>query len=304
MILKDIFIEFGDKNISNQDFESFLSKQDISLKSEKSGVFSRKVCSENYNVTDISKKIIKDNSLSNRIKNQDLIIVVSEFVEKIIPPPSSFILSEVKDVDCQIIDLNRGCSGFVEALIIANSFFGSNLAKKILVICADNYSKYFDIQDTSVSAIFGDSGSFIFIEKSTKNILFSKTLSSFEGKKHISIIDNKLHMNGPAVLGFVRSSVLPQIKSCVKFADENNIPIENVFVHQGSKLVVNEFNNAFSWSKDFCPFFIKETGNINSSTIPFGLSIKMKKEGSLKGNFIFSGFGVGLSSSTIIIPFE
>ena len=257
MIIDEIFLEFGNIDRKNKDFRHFISEEKINIKSQKSGVFNRKICCENNDAIKLCKNLIINNNLNEKIKNQDLIIIVSENVDRKIPPPSSLIFSNIDKINCQLVDLNRGCSGFVEALNLSNSYFLSDLADKILIVCADNYSKYFTIEDTNVSTIFGDCASFTFIKNSKKNIIYSKNVSIPAGRKHISIINNKLHMNGAAVLGFVRSTVIPQISEILNFANENEIELVNAFVHQGSKFVVEEIRNFFSWSPTFCPFYIE-----------------------------------------------
>lgn len=301
MILKDIFTKYGEYERTNDDFFKIFPVDNIEEISKRSGINKRLICLKDSDAISLSKCLIDDKQLYNRIENQNLIIVVSECVTQIIPPPSSLILSEIDRFEGQVIDLNRGCSGFVEALIIANLYFISNMAEKVLIITADSYSKHFSLEKKSVSMIFGDCASLTFVEKSSNTTYFSDTVSKFSANRHISIIGSELNMNGAAVLSFVRSHVLPQIKKTIDFAILKDIVITRALVHQGSKLVVDEIRKKFGWKQDFCPFYIGDYGNTNSSTIPIGLKLIKDKDEFRSGNFLLSGFGVGLSSATILL---
>ena len=153
MIIADIFVKYGEYERTNTDFLKVLKKEKIEEISEKSGVKVRKICSDNADAISLSRSIIETHNLYKRIDNQDLIIVVSECVYQIIPPPSSLILCDIEKFEGQVIDLNRGCSGFVEAIIIADSYFKANLARNVLIIAADSYSKHFGHRDPAVGLL-------------------------------------------------------------------------------------------------------------------------------------------------------
>jgi 3-oxoacyl-[acyl-carrier-protein] synthase-3 len=52
-----------------------------------------------------------------------------------------------------------GCSGFVYSLSLAVSMIESGTVQRVLVLCADTYSKLIQTGDRSVMPLFGDAGS-------------------------------------------------------------------------------------------------------------------------------------------------
>ena len=64
-------------------------------------------------------------------------------------------------------DINQGCSGFVYALSTATALIKNDNASRILIICADHYSKYISKQDRTSRPIFSDAAAAIIIERSS-----------------------------------------------------------------------------------------------------------------------------------------
>jgi 3-oxoacyl-[acyl-carrier-protein] synthase-3 len=75
-----------------------------------------------------------------------------------------------------------------------------------------------------------------------------------------------------------------------------------VFAHQGSKFVVDFMKNKLSNDKVLFPENISEVGNTVSSTIPI-LFYQVTKISELKPKtrILFTGFGVGLSHSVMLL---
>jgi 3-oxoacyl-[acyl-carrier-protein] synthase-3 len=58
--------------------------------------------------------------------------------------------------DCGAIDFNQGCSGFVYGLALAKSMIEASVARNVLLITAETYSKFMHPRDRSLRTIFGD----------------------------------------------------------------------------------------------------------------------------------------------------
>ena len=75
-------------------------------------------------------------------------------------PGNSFLLASKLDLRSKIrlYDLNLGCTGFVEALDLANKLNGNSL-----IVCAETYSKHIKKFNRSTSSLFSDGGSGVFL---------------------------------------------------------------------------------------------------------------------------------------------
>ena len=194
-----------------------------------------------------------------------------------------------------IIDINAGCTGFVDALKIANGLDG-----KTLIICSETYSKHIKKFDRSVSTLFSDAASVFLFDKKKFNII--KYTSGFEKNTFDDLFcnqDSVLKMKGANVFNFCTSTVLPNLK---KFIRENNVNVTKIYIHQGSLLVIDFLRSQFLDNKILIPSNIVKIGNTVSSSIPILMYDDLKNNNLKKGSyFILCSFGVGLAFNIMLI---
>lgn len=306
MKINDIITQLGEECFDHSALGSAIGEKVADRIREKSGFETRFLTGKNSDIFTIANSLIELENLSGRLSSCDFIIVVSEYVVKLIPPPSAFLLSNVKLDNTLVIDLNRGCSGFCEALVIANSFFSSGTATGGCIVTAENYSKIIKKSNRTLSPIFSDAVTFTFLSSDVEN-KFSWNSGSFYSFKEDLIYDidqGELFMNGAGLVSFVKSEVIPQIKLLLKDS-ENNVFLDYFFVHQGSALIVDAINNSLPNFPAKAEFLSADLGNTNSSSIPISIK-KTLIDKNLNGNFkcLLSGFGVGLSFCNVIMDLE
>ena len=273
---------------------------------DKSGFKTRYICAEHENIFDVANRTIRENGLKEEIENSDLIIVVCEYTVNQVPPPSAFIMKDLNLEKKLVIDLNRGCSGFCEALILADKFFAKGLQSKAVIITAENYSKYFKRNNRSLAPIFSDCVTFSFVEKGESSVSLYDCGSFYQYKNDLiyQINDSQLHMNGPGLVSFVKSKVVPSIKELLGKVP-NNFKLDLCLPHQGSKLIVETLRESLNLASEICSFTAGGIGNTNSSSIPISLKkILFEKKQVKPLNCLLSGFGVGLSYCNVISQLE
>ena len=134
MIISGIEVFFGDKKFTHSDLCKEIGKEVAEKIKVKSGFANRFITSPSTDILEIGKSQVKSGFISEKIEEADLIIVVCEYVQGLIPPPSSKLLGDRISDRQLVIDLNRGCSGFCEAMVIANSLFSAGSMKKAVII--------------------------------------------------------------------------------------------------------------------------------------------------------------------------
>jgi 3-oxoacyl-[acyl-carrier-protein] synthase-3 len=60
---------------------------------------------------------------------------------------------------CAALDFNQGCSGYVYGLYLAKGLVASGMARNVILITAETYSKFIHPRDRSVRVLFGDGAS-------------------------------------------------------------------------------------------------------------------------------------------------
>lgn len=239
------------------------------------------------------RKIKNKEEIKKKIKN---VIFVTETPVNIFPGNAVMFSSKLNlNENLNLIDLNSGCTGFVDAIKIATNLDGATL-----IICSETYSKYFKDFNRSISTIFSDCASIFFYQNSFKII---KQSSGFEKNTHNYLIGynkNELYMNGSKVYSFVTSKVVPNLENFI--AKTSNHKISKIYIHQASRLVINTFKEKFkSYNIDF-PSNLTKYGNTNASTIALLFEDDLRNKKLKKGDkIILCGFGVGLSFSIVLI---
>jgi 3-oxoacyl-[acyl-carrier-protein] synthase-3 len=235
----------------------------------------------------LSEKNVDLNSLAS-------LISVSESPKKQIPG-NSFDYISLCNLPNHIfpVDINAGCTGFVDALRIANS-----LKKPSIIVTSETYSKRINGFERNITPIFADGASATYFNPDQWTVLYESSTIRKNTSTAISCTNSLgLKMNGPEVVDFVMGEVVTDLEKVIKKYQPSY-----VFAHQGSKFVVDFMKNKLSNDKVLFPENISEVGNTVSSTIPI-LFYQVTKISELKPKtrILFTGFGVGLSHSVMLL---
>ena len=71
--------------------------------------------------------------------------------------------------DILALDINLGCSGFVNSLAVASSLLQSKAINNCLIVCAETYSKFINPNDRTNKMIFSDAASACLVERKIVN---------------------------------------------------------------------------------------------------------------------------------------
>lgn len=228
------------------------------------------------------------------------------------------------------LDFNLGCSGYVYGLAIAKGLIISGIAKTILFITSETYSKFISQEDKGNSTIFGDAASATIISleggfeigefslgtdgKGAENLIvqnggmrypkqyphLEKAVSS---KATIQDGDH-LFMNGPEIFNFTLERVPALVAETLNRNKLIHNDINHFIFHQANKYILNYIRKKIGIPEDRFEIFIENCGNTVSSTIPITLS-ELIKSGRLQNNsnILLAGFGVGYSWGGCVIKY-
>lgn len=248
-------------------------------------------------------------------------------------PTTACILQDRLNLNTNIgaLDYNLGCSGFTYGLVLAKGLVSIGAAKKVLLICAETYSKFIHEEDKGNRTIFGDAASASLI--STKKEGYKAEILDFElgtdgsgaenlivkggGMRHRNSENNavgdnygnkaglnNLQMNGPEIFNFTSQNIPILLSETLK---KNNLEQENInhfVLHQANKYMLNHLRKKMKIEKEKFHLRMNFCGNTVSSTIPIVIS-EMMKENAIKENehVFLAGFGVGYSWAGTILKF-
>ena len=192
--------------------------------------------------------------------------------------------------EINLYDLNSGCTGFVDAIKLADKLKGNTM-----IICSETYSKNIRKFNRDISTLFADAAVAFYYENKKFKVI--DELSGFKRNSYneLSTIKNNLKMDGKKVFNFVRNNVMPSLNKYLKRKKSNSV--KNIYLHQASKVVLRYFEE-FMDEKYILPNNLVKRGNTVSSTIPVLIYDNLKL---FNNNIILCGFGVGLSYSIVTL---
>ena len=269
------------------------------------GINKRFISSESENVITLSIKSARK-ILNTKIKKQlGFLFFVSQTSPYKFPSVACILQNELKlPNDIFAVDINMGCSGYVYALKLANSF--SHAKKKYgLIICSDTYTKYINKKNTTCKPIFSDASTATLLESSKKKFFRSFDFG-VDGKGHKDLIlsnnSNNMFMNG-AKLAIFTLNIIPDFIS--NFIKKNKIKKKQIkffALHQASRYVCENIRKKLNFEKKYFLKNYNKFGNTVSSSIPLLLQEAINKKKIKKNDIIIAcGFGVGLSWGAVEI---
>jgi len=241
--------------------------------------------------------------------------------------PSSACLLQARlglNKNCGAFDFNLGCSGYEYGLAVAKGLIAVGIAKNILLLTAETYTKYLHPQDKGNRTIFGDGASASLI--STEGFaeigevvlgtdgeggenLIVRTL----GARHKALakdakVDEEgnvassdhLYMNGGNVFNFTADVVPPMVDELLTKSGLMQDDVDLWVFHQANKYMINYLRKLLDIDKEKFYLFMEHVGNTVSSTVPIAL-YEARKEDRLHGHVLLAGFGVGLSWGGVML---
>jgi len=229
------------------------------------------------------------------------LIFVSQGQEKRLPSCAEEMAHKSNiDNKCLVLTISSGCSGFAQAVYLANKLLSKEMNQG-LIVCAEKYSTYIKKSDLKTRLLFSDAASSTLVKYSKKKNLL-ENFFGYDGQNSNSlevINDNKkevLNMDGFRVFLFSIKNIPITIKRIIKKAKNINF----FFIHPGSKILLDTIINKVKIKSNKVPTTFHITGNTVSTSLPLLLKDNFNK---IKKNdkIVISGFGVGLSYATLLV---
>ncbi|MDY4525402.1 MAG: ketoacyl-ACP synthase III [Treponema sp.] len=299
---------------------------------EKVGIRERHICGENETALDMAfeacKKLFEKNKeLKESI---DYILLCTQSADYKLPT-SACILQDRLGLRSNIgaLDFNLGCSGYEYGLSLAKGLVVGGMAKNVLLVTAETYSKYIHPEDKGNISIFGDAATativstdgfaeicdFVFGTDGTGcNNLIVRTGGSKYPKQLYEITKDEnehtvssdhLYMDGGSVFSFTLKQVPKMVKDLLEKADLSMDNINLFVFHQANAYMLEFLRKKLKIENKKFYYCIENVGNTVSNTVPIAL-FNAIQDGSLVGkqNVLLAGFGVGLSWSGCILNFN
>ncbi len=307
----------------NKDFPEW----SIDKISSKTGIVGRHISDKNEFTSDMAikaaTKLFDEYNISP--KEIDFILLCTQSPDYFLPTTACLVQDKLGiPTTAGALDFNLGCSGYVYGLALAKGLISSNVAKNVLLITSETYSKFIHPKDKSNKTIFGDAASATLIStdgfadimdfelgtdgSGAENLIVKNGAIRNPSLTGVDIADefgnikndNNLFMNGSEIFNFTSNAVPLLINKVLEKNNISNIEIDLFVFHQANKFILNHLRKKLDIPEDKFYIYLENCGNTVSSTIPIALKESIK-ENKVNGNILLAGFGVGYSWGSCII---
>lgn len=297
---------------------------------QKSGVVSRHVAGADETAFDLAARACDRLFEREDRDSVDAILFCTQTPDYVMPS-NAFLLHRHLGLREQVLafDYNLACSGFTYGLAIAQGLLAAELARRVLLVAADTYSKLINPGDRSARVLFGDgaAATLVGVSPGEEGIVDFDLATAGEhfdrfwipaggcrlprsAETSVPTVDpngnvrsqNDIHMDGMGVWAFVNSFVPRQLRSLLERNERSFADVDLFLFHQASRLTLDSLVRVLSLRPEQVFSNIADVGNTVSASLPI-LFEDARRTGRLRPGMmvVLAGFGVGLSSAAALM---
>jgi len=240
----------------------------------------------------------------------DLLVWCGVTADQMFPATANIISDKLGVKNAFSFDINAGCSSFLFSLATVAPFIETGRCKKVVLIGAENLTKFVDYTDRTTCPLFGDGAAAVLLEPTTDDLGFVDSITRVDGsgRKHLylqaggSVIPPSMetilrrqhfvYQDGPVVF---KAAVSRMADTSLELMERNNLTSNDIswlLPHQANLRIIDATGNRMGLSRDKVMINIDKSGNTSSATVPLCL---WDYESQLKkgDNIIITTFGAG-----------
>ena len=313
-----------EKIITNDDLSKMVDTSNDWIV-ERTGISERRVVEDNIAASDIAtlaaERALKDGNI--KVEDIDLIIVATVTGDYPLPSTACIVQKNLGAINAAAFDINAGCSGFIYAMAMGESFIKSGLYKKVLVVGTETLSKIVNWQDRNTCILFGDGAGACVLEECEGDYGILSTELGSDGTNGdvliqkaggsrlpatIETVEKNLHsiyMDGREVFKF---AVRTMEKTSLKALEMANLEIEDLdflVPHQANIRIIDSARKKLKLGEDKVYVNLNKYGNMSSASVPVALDEAVKNKKIKKGdNILLVAFGAGLTWASMTIKWN
>jgi len=310
-----------EKILTNFDLEKMVDTTDEWIKT-RTGIEERHIVGDNEASSDLvvnaSKRAMEMASIT--AQDIDAIVIGTISPDTIFPSTGCWVGSKLGIPGVPALDVSAACSGFLYALIVADSLIKAGTASRVLVAGVEILTRITDWDDRSSCVLFGDGAGVVILEASDDDF---GILSSYWGADGTlgdlliqpaggsrmpashETVDKHLHtiqMKGNEVFKHAVKKMALAAGKALELAGIKPEEIALFIPHQANIRIINATIKRFGIPREKTMVTIDKIGNISSATIPISLDWAVREPRIKKGDLILlDAFGGGFTWASALI---
>jgi 3-oxoacyl-[acyl-carrier-protein] synthase-3 len=315
--------ELPSKVVTNHDLEKMVETSDEWI-TVRTGIKERRVLEEGKGNADMAFRAAQRALKDAQMQATELDAIIMGTVTPDYPFPSSACVLEdmLGARNVFSFDVGAACSGFLNALSVADSFIRTGQINNALVVGSDALSRLLNWQDRGTCILFGDgagavvlgasqNGSGILSTRLRTDGSYVKTLYVPAGgslkpatPETVQRNEHTITMNGKEVFKIAVRSMEEISRQALAEADVPVSQISLVIPHQANRRIIVALAERLGIPMDRVMVNVDKYGNTSAASIPVALD-EAKRQGKIKSGDIvlLNAFGAGFAWGAAVIKF-
>lgn len=311
------------KIITNHELEKMVDTSDEWI-TVRTGIKERRVLEEGKGNADMAFHAARRALDDAGMKPNDLdAIIMGTVSADYLMPSSACVLEDLLGArNVFSFDVGAACSGFINAIAVADSFIRSGKINNALVVGSDTLSRWLNWQDRSTCILFGDgagaavlgaseNGSGILSTKLRTDGSYVKTLyvpagGSLKPATLQTVRDNEhtITMNGKEVFKIAVRSMEEISRQALADAGVDISQVSLVIPHQANKRIIVALSERLGVPMDKVMVNLDKYGNTSAASIPVALD-EARRQGRINAGDIvlLNAFGAGFAWGAAVVKF-
>ncbi len=302
--------------VDNDMLAGFLDTNDEWITS-RTGIKTRRLLT-NETLRDLAIKAAQQALASAGLEAKDIdYLICSNVANSYVTPGLGTIIMGPLGCKCPSFDLNGACAGFIYALDIADAFFKTGRIRNILVVCAEEPSRFCNWHERGTSVLFADGAGAVVLSEGNNymggvvsgechtDALYYKLEMERTPYDRVEEKTMPLVMQGREVFRLAVHASINDVDNLLEKTDIKPEEIDYYLLHQANLRIIESIRTHLGQPKEKFPTSLQRYGNTSSASIPI-LMDELSREGELKDGMkiMLSAFGGGFVSGAALLKWS
>jgi 3-oxoacyl-[acyl-carrier-protein] synthase-3 len=292
MMIRSIVRGYGaalpKRAVTNQEMEGIVETSDEWIV-QRTGIKQRYIAGEGETTSSLGAEAAKA-ALANAgidAKDIDLIIVATSTPDNTFPATAVNIQNRLGITHGFAFDVQAVCSGFVYALTTADLYIRGGMAKRVLVIGAETFSRILDWNDRTTCVLFGDGAGALVLEAgegegvtSDRGVLTAQLRSDGSHKEKLYVDGGPsttgtvghLRMEGREVFKHAVGMITDVIEAAFEATGTTADDLDWLIPHQANKRIIDGSAKKLNIPTEKVVITVDQHGNTSAASIPLAIA--------------------------------
>jgi 3-oxoacyl-[acyl-carrier-protein] synthase III len=301
--------------LTNADLEKMVETTDEWIKS-RTGIERRHIAADDEYTSHLAHKaaLAALESAGVAPSDIDFVVVGTTTPDLIFPNVACLVQDKLGIKSCPAFSVEAACSGFIYALVVADQFIRTGVARRALVIGAETMSRIIDWTDRETCVLFGDGAGAVVLEATeTPGIMYS-TLGAdgryrdlLYASSGVSLRQREgaaLRMKGNEVFKVAVKTLENLVDDVVEKNNLEKGQIDWLIPHQANIRIISATAKRLDLPMERVILTVREHGNTSAASVPMALDTAIRDGRIKRGDLLLlEDFGGGFTWGASLIRY-